>query len=188
MVSLSGSPCNFPSSRGGFSLPVSFAPRSNKRRFILGEPFLPLAKTAPKAEPQTHARGMIVETQSPVWGTVRSPASPVRAGKQRAEHYAAPARGQHTVELCEQLLDYDPETIRELAEMICRLCDYHGRIEWDSSQPDGQPRRCLDTTRAKHLLDWTATTSLEAGLRKTIDWYRSSRGDSDANAGPAARS
>lgn len=67
------------------------------------------------AEPQTHARGMIVETQSPVWGTVRSPASPVRAGPQRAEHHAAPARGQHTVELCEQLLGYDRETFRELA-------------------------------------------------------------------------
>ncbi len=68
------------------------------------------------AEPQTHARGMIVETQSPVWGTVRSPASPVRAGMQRAEHCAAPARGQHTVELCERLLDYDPEMIRELGK------------------------------------------------------------------------
>ncbi len=67
------------------------------------------------AEPQPHARGMIVETQSPVWGTVRSPASPVRAGPQRAEHDAAPARGQHTEELCEQLLGYDRETFRELA-------------------------------------------------------------------------
>lgn len=63
-------------------------------------------------------------------------------------------------------------TIRALAELICRLCDFKGRIEWDPSKPDGQPRRCLDTSRASQLLDWQAGTSFEDGLSRTIEWYR----------------
>ncbi len=61
--------------------------------------------------------------------------------------------------------------IRDLVELIARLCGFDGRIEWDTSKPDGQPRRCLDTSRAAELLGWTAKTDLEDGLRKTIDWF-----------------
>ncbi len=63
--------------------------------------------------------------------------------------------------------------IRKLAEMIAGLCGYHGAIEWDTSRPDGQPRRQLDTSKARRVLDWEAKTSLEEGLEKTIRWWGS---------------
>jgi GDP-L-fucose synthase len=63
-------------------------------------------------------------------------------------------------------------TIRDLVTLIARLCDYEGRIEWDASKPDGQPRRCLDTARALQRLDWQAQVGFEEGLRQTIDWWR----------------
>jgi GDP-L-fucose synthase len=63
-------------------------------------------------------------------------------------------------------------TIRDLVTLIARLCDYPGNIRWDSSKPDGQPRRCLDTRRAAERLGWRAQVSLEEGLQRTIDWYR----------------
>ena len=61
--------------------------------------------------------------------------------------------------------------IRELTELIAELCDYGGEIVWDSSMPDGQPSRCLDTTRAREEFGFQASTSLRDGLRKTIEWY-----------------
>jgi GDP-L-fucose synthase len=63
-------------------------------------------------------------------------------------------------------------TIKDLTELIPRLCGFEGRIVWDASKPDGQPRRCLDVSRAREHLGWTAQTSLEDGLRRTIEWYR----------------
>jgi len=63
-------------------------------------------------------------------------------------------------------------TIRDLITLIARLCDFKGRIEWDATKPDGQPRRCLDTARAQRMLGWRAETSFENGLRATIDWWR----------------
>jgi GDP-L-fucose synthase len=63
-------------------------------------------------------------------------------------------------------------TIRELAEKIAAACEFRGRIVWDASQPDGQPRRCLDTTRARRELGFRAATSLDDGLAETIAWYQ----------------
>jgi GDP-L-fucose synthase len=63
-------------------------------------------------------------------------------------------------------------TIRELAEQIARLTGFSGRLAWDPEKPDGQPRRCLDTQRAEQRFGFRARTSLDDGLRKTIDWYR----------------
>jgi GDP-L-fucose synthase len=63
-------------------------------------------------------------------------------------------------------------TIRDLTETIARLTGFEGELVWDSSKPDGQPRRCLDTSRATELLGFTASTSLEDGLRETIAWFR----------------
>jgi GDP-L-fucose synthase len=63
-------------------------------------------------------------------------------------------------------------TIRNLTELVARLSNFKGRIEWDTTKPDGQPRRQLDITRAQQEIGFTATTSLEDGLKKTIDWYR----------------
>ncbi len=66
-------------------------------------------------------------------------------------------------------------TIRELAEMVRRLVGYGGSIRWDTSQPNGQPRRMLDTSRARDLFAFEAKVGLEAGLRRTIEWYESHR-------------
>lgn len=66
-------------------------------------------------------------------------------------------------------------TIRELVEAVARLCGYAGEIRWDASQPDGQPRRMLDTSRAKRLFGFEAKTEFEAGLQATIGWYLASR-------------
>ena len=66
-------------------------------------------------------------------------------------------------------------SIRELAEKIAALTGFPGRLAWDPSKPDGQPRRCLDTSRAKQALGWTARTPFDEGLRRTIAWYREQR-------------
>lgn len=62
-------------------------------------------------------------------------------------------------------------SIKRLAELICRLMDFHGEIRWDSSKPDGQPKRMLDVARAKQEFGFEASTNFEKGLRQTIDWY-----------------
>ncbi len=64
--------------------------------------------------------------------------------------------------------------IKDLVETIARLTSYQGEIRWQSDKPDGQPRRQLDTTRAFEKFGFRAQTSLEDGLRKTIDWYEAS--------------
>jgi GDP-L-fucose synthase len=66
--------------------------------------------------------------------------------------------------------------IRDLIVMIARLAGFKGEIVWDSSKPDGQPRRCLDVSRAEREFGFRASTQFEVGLRQTIEWYRSERG------------
>jgi GDP-L-fucose synthase len=66
-------------------------------------------------------------------------------------------------------------SIKDLAEMICDLAGFDGDIEWDTSKPDGQPRRSLDTTRAKEEFGFEAKTDFREGLKRTIDWYASNR-------------
>lgn len=63
-------------------------------------------------------------------------------------------------------------TIRDLVEMIARLTGFSGDLRWDTTKPDGQPRRGLDTSRAQSAFGWTAQTALEDGLKQTIDWWR----------------
>ena len=62
-------------------------------------------------------------------------------------------------------------SIRDLVDLIKRAVDYNGDVVWDTTKPDGQPRRSLDTSRAEHEFGWSAKTSFAEGLRKTIDWY-----------------
>ena len=66
-------------------------------------------------------------------------------------------------------------SIRDLAELIARLTGFKGRLIWNTSLPDGQPRRCLDTSRAAAYFGFRAATPFEEGLRQTIEWYRSHR-------------
>jgi GDP-L-fucose synthase len=68
-------------------------------------------------------------------------------------------------------------SIKALAEMIGRLTGYTGEFMWDTAQPNGQPRRLLDVSRAEQLFGFRAGTDFEAGLRKTIDWYRAHRAE-----------
>lgn len=63
-------------------------------------------------------------------------------------------------------------TIKDLVKLIAKLTGYKGNIVWDKTKPDGQPRRCLDTSRAKKRFTFVAKTSLEEGLKKTIEWYK----------------
>jgi GDP-L-fucose synthase len=64
-------------------------------------------------------------------------------------------------------------SIRDLAEKIARLTGFMGTIRWDPSKPNGQPRRCLDVSRAEAEFGFRATTTLEKGLEETIEWYSS---------------
>lgn len=66
-------------------------------------------------------------------------------------------------------------TIKELVEKIATLTGFKGEIRWDSSRPDGQPRRCLDTSRARKLFGFEAKTPFDEGLKATVDWYIKTR-------------
>lgn len=66
-------------------------------------------------------------------------------------------------------------SIRELAEKIRQATGFSGEIVWDTSRPDGQPRRCLDTSRAKQCFGFEAETTFDAGLKETVDWYLEER-------------
>ena len=60
--------------------------------------------------------------------------------------------------------------------MIAELTGFKGKINWDSTKPDGQPRRCLDTTRSEREFGFVAKTDFREGLRKTIEWHESKLG------------
>ena len=62
--------------------------------------------------------------------------------------------------------------IRDLVEMICELMGFEGEIVWETDKPNGQPRRCLDTERAKEKFGFVAEVKFKDGLKNTIDWYR----------------
>jgi GDP-L-fucose synthase len=66
-------------------------------------------------------------------------------------------------------------SIQELVETICRQMEFNGRVEWDTSKPDGQPRRSLDVNKAKIEFGFKARTGFDEGLRNTIDWYIKNR-------------
>src|SRR5436305_3762846 len=62
-------------------------------------------------------------------------------------------------------------TIKDLTEMVAKVAGFKGKIVWDATKPDGQPRRCLDVSRAVEAIGFRAQTSLEEGLRKTVEWF-----------------
>jgi GDP-L-fucose synthase len=66
-------------------------------------------------------------------------------------------------------------TIKDLAEAIKKVVGYEGQIIWDTSKPNGQPRRCLDVSKANNALGWTSSTSFEDGLKATYKWWKETR-------------
>lgn len=68
-------------------------------------------------------------------------------------------------------------SIKDLIGFICEVMDFKGEIVWDTTKPDGQPRRCLDTSKAEKEFDFKAKTDFKEGLRKAIDWFVSHYGD-----------
>ena len=68
-------------------------------------------------------------------------------------------------------------SIKELTELIAELAGFDGEIRWDTSKPDGQPRRCLDVSRANKEFGFQAKVDFREGLKKTIEWYKAKRGD-----------
>lgn len=63
-------------------------------------------------------------------------------------------------------------SIKDLINLICELMEYEGEIVWETDKPNGQPRRCLDTEKAKEAFGFTAQVSFKEGLKNTIEWYR----------------
>jgi GDP-L-fucose synthase len=74
----------------------------------------------------------------------------------------------------------DELPIKELVELIVAAVGFDGEIRWDSSKPDGQPRRRVDASRAHALLGFEPRTLFEEGLRTTVDWYLSHREEAEA--------
>lgn len=68
-------------------------------------------------------------------------------------------------------------TIKDLVELVAKHCRFEGEIRWDATKPDGQPRRCLDTTKATQAMGWTAKVGFEEGLQRTITWFEANRDD-----------
>jgi len=66
-------------------------------------------------------------------------------------------------------------SIKDLTEMIIKLIGYEGKLVWDTTKPNGQPRRGLDVSRARELIGWESKTKFEDGLRRTIDWFIENR-------------
>lgn len=73
-------------------------------------------------------------------------------------------------------------SIGELSERICAAVSYRGNVKWDSTKPNGQPRRCLNTQRAYELLGFTSQTDLQIGLSTTIEWYKNQINKERTNA------
>jgi GDP-L-fucose synthase len=71
-------------------------------------------------------------------------------------------------------------SIKDLVKLIAKLTGFNGEIVWDTSKPDGQPRRMLDTSRAEKEFGFEAMTSFEEGLKKTIEWYLSTQRPNDS--------
>ncbi|MEE4195058.1 MAG: NAD-dependent epimerase/dehydratase family protein, partial [Anaerolineae bacterium] len=63
-------------------------------------------------------------------------------------------------------------SIKDLVEAVAKVTGFTGKLMWDTSKPNGQPRRCLDTTRAKEWFGFEAQMPFDEGLRRTVEWYR----------------
>lgn len=111
-----------------------------------------------------------------VWGT----------GSASREFLYAPDAGEGIALATDRYDDPDPVnlgsgteiTVKALAELIREVCGYAGELRWDPTKPDGQPRRCLDTSRARERFGFSAKTPFRDGLAETVAWYERTRGAS----------
>tara|TARA_Y100000385_G_scaffold259599_1_gene288826 strand:- start:1929 stop:2942 length:1014 start_codon:yes stop_codon:yes gene_type:complete len=71
--------------------------------------------------------------------------------------------------------------ISDLVQVIAKTCSYEGNVEWDKTKPDGQPRRAISIDKACKLLDWSPAVSFKEGLKKTVDWYRTTDSECSSN-------
>ena len=76
-------------------------------------------------------------------------------------------------------------TIRDLTVLVAQLARFEGEIVWDATKPDGQPRRCLDVSRAFNAIGFRARTALEDGVRKTVEWYENWQAEAQGAETPA---
>jgi len=67
-------------------------------------------------------------------------------------------------------------SIKDLVQLIANHTGYQGTFKWDTSKPNGQPRRCLDTSRAKEFFGFEAQMTFDEGLKRTVDWYQENKG------------
>jgi GDP-L-fucose synthase len=120
-----------------------------------------------------------------VWGT----------GKASREFLYVDDAAEGIVLAAERYDDPDPVnlgvgseiSIRQLVEQIVAATGFRGAVRWDASRPDGQPRRALDTSRARDRFGFVARMPFDEGLRRTVDWYESTRLGSAATGGAPVR-
>lgn len=111
------------------------------------------------------------DTQLPVWGD-GSPTREFLYSTDAARGIVLAAQGYSAPEPV-NLGTGEEISIKALAELICELMDFEGALVWQTDKPNGQPRRCLDTNRAREVLGFEAQMPFREGLKRTIDWYRS---------------
>ena len=107
-----------------------------------------------------------------LWGTGKATRDFVYAGDV-AEGLVMLAESTQRIETPINFGSGKETSIRRLANIIAATVEYEGEIVWDATKPDGQPRRVLDTSRAKEILDWKATTEFAEGIRRTYEYFKS---------------
>jgi GDP-L-fucose synthase len=148
-----------------------------RRLRLAREPLRPARQLRPAHEPRdprTHPQVRRSQA-SPRHGN-SSHGAPVRPAASFCTSMTAPKassrRSRSTTDRNRSIWAADERSrSRALTELVAKLARFEGQITWDTSKPDGQPRRCLDVTRAERVLGFRARTTLEDGLAKTIEWY-----------------
>lgn len=110
------------------------------------------------------------EKQLPVWGD-GSPTREFLYSEDAARGIVMGAQFYNQSEAVNLGTGYEI-SIRDLIDLICELMEFDGEVVWETDKPNGQPRRCLDTQRAKQAFNFTAQIGFKQGLKNTIDWYR----------------
>jgi GDP-L-fucose synthase len=119
---------------------------------------------------KVHEAQMRGDKQLPVWGD-GSPTREFLYSTDAARGIVMAAQNYNGSEPVNLGTNYEI-SIKNLVELICDLMGFEGEIVWETDKPNGQPRRCLDTSRAKKAFGFTAQMEFKQGLKNTIDWYR----------------